>query len=135
MKLNPDCIRDVLLAIESMDNLDADLKIYHTNLANLAKSDFLSKYPIEDIAYTLLKLSEGGLVVVKPTYAGGRIFNFYVDDLTFPGHQYLEKIRNEDRWKKVKSIGGKVEDFSLSAIEKIAEGVTSAAIAKLFNQQ
>lgn len=98
----------------------------------IAKTDELSIYPKEEIAYTLLKLVEGGFIIAKPTYAGGKIFNFYISDLTFSGHQHLEKIRNINRWNKIKSVGSKIGDFSLEAIEKIAEGVTSAAISKYF---
>ncbi|MGW8114036.1 DUF2513 domain-containing protein [Caproicibacterium sp. NSD3] len=133
MELNPDCIRDVMLAIESMQNIDSELVMHHTNLSILAKSEKLEKYAKEDIAYTLLKLNEGKLINATPSYGGGKIFNFYVSDLTFDGHQYLDKIRDAERWKTVKSVGNKIGDFSLSAIEKIAEGVTSAAISKFFN--
>ncbi|MVB11625.1 hypothetical protein CAFE_23470 [Caprobacter fermentans] len=133
MELNPDCIRDIMLAIESMQSLDSELVICHTYLSKLAESERLAKYPKEDIAYTLLKLSEGKLINATPSYGGGKILNFYVSDLTFDGHQYLDKIRDAERWKTVKSVGNKIGDFSLSAIEKIAEGVTSAAISKLFS--
>lgn len=132
MKLDPDCIRDIMLVIESLKNLDSNLQIYHTDLTSIAKTDELSVYPKEEIAYTLLKLAEGGFIIAKPTYAGGKIFNFYISDLTFSGHQHLEKIRNINRWNKIKSVGSKIGDFSLEAIEKIAEGVTSAAISKYF---
>lgn len=135
MKLNPDCIRDVMLAIEIVQNVDHDLNLYHTDLTHIAQAESLSKYPEEDIAYTILMLTDGGLLTAKPTYADGKIYSLYVSGLTFAGHQYLEKIRNADRWVKVKSIGDKIGDYSLSAIEKIAEGVTSAALDKFLKQQ
>ncbi len=132
MRLNPDCIRDVLLAIEDVKFIDPDLKLRYTNLHILAETESLSGYPKEDIAYTLLKLSEGNLIIAKPTYADGKVYRLHIDGMTFSGHQYLDKIRDPERWKKVKTIGGKVGDFSLAAIGKIAEGITAAAIDKFF---
>ncbi|MBC3938549.1 hypothetical protein D4A47_06415 [Anaerotruncus massiliensis (ex Liu et al. 2021)] len=48
--------------------------------------------------------------------------------MTLSGHEFLESIRDDDRWKRIKSGLSAIRNFSLSAISSIAEGVTSAAI-------
>ena len=132
MKLNPDCIRDILLAIEAAEPQENTLVETPMYLITFIENDFTSKYDKSDIAYTLIKLEEAGLINSSHRrYDGGENISFLVSSLTFYGHEYLEKIRKEENWKTIKSIGSKVGDFSLSAIGKIAEGVTSAAIDKL----
>lgn len=130
MKLIPDCIRDVLLEVENFQFLQDDLSVHYMELENF--SILKNKYSNSEIAYTLLKLIEAKLIVGNAQYAGGHLFSINVSALTFNGHEYLEKIKSQGKWSKVKIIGSKVEDFSLSAIERIAEGVTSAAITKYF---
>ena len=130
MKLNPDCIRDTLLKIEDFPFLSDDLA-----LRRMEGKDFYSlneKYSTQDVVYTLIKLEEANLIKASIQFAGGKLFSLSISALTFPGHEYLSKIKDQEKWNKVKTIGSKVEDFSLSAIEKIAEGVTNAAIDKFF---
>lgn len=55
MKLNQDCIRDILLYLES--NLKLDKYMMHKELINN-----LTDYSKEDIEYSLLKLDEADFV-------------------------------------------------------------------------
>ncbi|HCW79596.1 MAG TPA: hypothetical protein DG942_00650 [Ruminococcaceae bacterium] len=134
MKLNPDCIRDILLAIESQVP-EGNHRIQDSmNIDAFLKNEYTRKYDEKEIIYVLLRLEEAGLINSShKLYSGGSVVHFWVSSLTFSGHQYLEKIRDDGHWKQIKTIGSKIGDFSLSAIEKIAEGVTSAAISRFFN--
>lgn len=134
MKLNPDCIRNILLAIEDQHAPKDNLLQPEMRIKDFELSPFTEQYSRQEIVYTLLKLEEADLINSTHRFSdGGEVCIFLVSSLTFNGHQYLEKIRNENNWKKIKTISSKVGDFSLLAIEKIAEGVTSAAISKLLN--
>lgn len=134
MELNPDCIRNVLLAVENQKTPEKYLLQPVMRLESFESNPFTSKYTRAEIAYTLLKLEEADLINSTHRFSdGGEVGFFTVSSLTFAGHQYLEKIRDDKRWKQVKAVSSKIGDFSLSAIEKIAEGVTSAAISKFFN--
>lgn len=119
-----------MLKIEDFSFLSDDLAVHR-----MSGKDFSSlneKYSTQEVVYTLLKLKEADLIKASIQFAEGKLFSLSVSTLTFPGHEYLSKIKDQGKWDKVKTIGSKVEDFSLSAIEKIAEGVTNAAIDKFF---
>lgn len=133
MRLNPDCVRDILLAIEAQVPEETSLIQEFMDIDDFSENEFTRKYDKKEIIYALLRLEEAGLINSgHKFYDAGEMAAFRVASLTFSGHQYLEKIRDNGRWRQVKSIGSKVGDFSLNAIEKIAEGVTSAAIDKFF---
>ena len=114
MKLDPDCIRDVLIATESLEfggGLTVD-KIH----------DQFPQYSEEDIEYTCLKLGEGGYIAI--TTVSTMRCNLdrvrLVTDLTFQGHEYLNNIRDNNVWKQTKSIAKKVGSFSLYILGKVA---------------
>ena len=125
MLLNPDCVRDVLLAVEGCEFEE------YLNLDKLSAK--LPEYSQEDLWYTCLKLEEGGylnLVTVDPMRSYRPGIKCIVD-LTFKGHEFLNSVRDSARWKKLKTIAGGIKDYSLSAIQAIAEGMTAAGIPML----
>lgn len=117
MKLNPDCVRDTLIAIESQP-IGSALQL--PDLCNL-----LPKYSEAEVFYTCKKLEEGRFINAKVKQSIGVLV---VDDLTYNGHEFLAKIRDEKHWGAVKKGLSAVRDFSLSAISSLAEGIASAVI-------
>lgn len=130
MKMNLDCLRAVLLAIENKPNLyvtergDACFKEIELRELYSAVIDF-SK---EDIAYSVYLLIDGGYIDASPRYGNNELKVCPITRMTLAGHELLEDLRDEKRWQRVKSIASAVRNYSLSAISSIAEGMTSAAI-------
>lgn len=120
--LNPDCVRNVLTTVENC-NFGEFL-----NLDSLR--DRLPQYSEEEIWYTCLKLIEGGFLdavtfrMLRMKYPGIKSIN----GLTFNGHEFLNEIRTETNWNKVKTISQKAGVFSLSFIADIAKQVAAEAI-------
>jgi len=57
---------------------------------------------------------------------------FYINRLTWKGHEFLDSIKSEEKWKKIKSIikeGGETLNFFL--VQKIAKAI-SLEETKLF---
>lgn len=129
MVLNPDCVRDVLLAIES-----AKLDEY-ISPGTLHRS--LPQYSEGEIEYTCLVLSDGDFIQVVLLQIPGREIPGVksITRLTFKGHEFIAKIRDPERWPKLRKAMAGVRDYSLSALNAIAEGATSAAINALFSVQ
>lgn len=125
MKLNKECIRDIMLAIES--------EPYGSHITKFTVKDnnFLSKYDVEEIIYTLHRLLEADYVNADIQYAADEVYTFYISSLTWNGHQFLDNIRDDGVWKKTKSIAGKFSSVSISLLSSIASGV----ITQLINQQ
>jgi hypothetical protein len=131
MKLNTDCVRALLLALEEVLQFDENLTYPHIRFARLSENSLLQEYSNEDIAYTTLKLIEADFIDAD-TIPGDNAFNALYSSITYEGHQFLEGIRKEENWKQTKSICGKVGNFALQSIMSVAEGVTTAAINKHF---
>ena len=121
MKLNTDCIRDILIAVESipygsiwtMDNIE----------------EVLPDYTSEELEYHLIKLHEAGyLDIVTLQLLGSPLQVARIKDLTYEGHQFLADIRSDTTWNKTKEIAKSVGSTSLHSIKEIATGVITSLI-------
>ena len=109
MKLITDCVRDTLLFLEQ--NLDGKHPISVQTI-----SDSLTKYSYEDIHYTCLKLDEASLIKTTKWIIGIRI----IEDITYDGHQFLNTIRNNNTWNKIKSFLSKTTVITIPIMQEIA---------------
>lgn len=120
MKLDFDCVRDILLECEKT-SLNQ-----HLLLGQLSSA--LPKYSEDEIAYNCLKLKEAGYISVV-TMAGGRDINIVkVKDITFQGHEFLNTIRSPKIMTHSKNIASKIGATSLQAFTQIASGVVLTLI-------
>lgn len=124
MRLNPDLTRKILLVVEQ----NTDLSHYSTQDDF---KDLLNEFSSAEIGYHLKQASDAGLIEGFKIYYSN---SYAINDLTPYGHQFLNDIRNEKNWNKTKKIANTVGNLSLNALSAIAEGVTQAAIKKMFNQ-
>ena len=121
MVLNPDCVRDVLLTVESCS--------FGQHLTLNALCGQLSEYTEEEVHYTCLKLKEGGYLnmvtfsVLRMPMPGIKQIN----NLTCQGREFLNSIREATNWGKVKAIAKKAGTFSLQSLGMIAQEVAKAA--------
>ena len=130
MELNKDCVRDVLLSCEEL--LKMDEEGYMNSLSHEELEQVLPNYKTEDIIYTVVKLKEAGFLDVKVTKASGNILvDVRINDITFTGHEFLNDIRDDNNWKKVKEIAKSVGAFSINMIAQIAVGVIQTNISAL----
>lgn len=131
MRLDPDCVRDLLLFIEDMDTyvLDEDNDLTLQGAFLEAISQKLPQYPETQLYYTLDKLEEGGLVNMTSQWGGDTLTSCHVSSLTYAGHEFLASIRDGGRWDVVKTGLSAVKNYSLTAIAAIAEGITSGAVS------
>ena len=129
MELNLDCMRDILLAVES---LGFDQALVFSDL-----SEKLTNYSDEELYYGCYNLYEAKLIDLSVFKIDGTIIprTHEILDITFSGHEFLSKIRDKNRWGMIKSGASAIRDYSLSAISAIAEGVTSAAISAYFARE
>lgn len=125
MKLNPDCVRDILIEVENVSTPTLVCTIDKDSL-----SDTLGKYSWLEIVYhinqcEMADLIYGVLVFESDGYAD-------ISDLTPYGHEFLANIRKDTNWNKTKTIAEKIGSFSLSALKDIASNVIATAISTQF---
>ena len=105
MKLNYDCIRDILLTIEEIPNRKDELI-----LANFKSYKKLSKYNEDEIQYNALKLLQEEYVTGLKISDNNTTTILFLTDLTWSGHPLLNDIRsetvfNQTKEKIIKSVG------------------------------
>lgn len=116
MRLNPDCMRDVLLVAE--ENLPLNGSLPMSDLLPL-----LPGYSEDEITYTCLKLNEANLLnIFKTPYPGGTFVND-IREITYNGHQFLENIRNQSTWETVKQKLSLLGSSSVPVIMSVASQV------------
>lgn len=125
MRLNPDCIRAVLVEMEKAD--------YMQQLQMQTIYDQLPKYSRSDIDYSVIKMHEAGLIdaVIKPI-KGNYPAILSLKDITYSGHQFLANIREDNIWNDVKGVAKKVGSSSVDAIMQIASNVIAELIKAQF---
>lgn len=125
MRLNNDCVRDLLLAIEENVGLKEYMSI---------DSLQLKSYSQDDLQYTALKLEEAGYINAKVSkYLDGSM-DIYIFSLTWNGYKFLDNIRDNNVWSKTKGIVSKFASVSLDVLEKVAAQVITNMISQQIGQ-
>lgn len=120
MKLNPDCLRDILIAIE--ENTSYKVKVYYPSEK---MEDLTKKYSDMQIRYHIVQASKANLI--EPIYIDD-YEKIYIDDLTPKGHEFLANIRSDTVWNKTKDVLSDIGTTSVTAIVQISCQVISALI-------
>lgn len=125
MKLNNDCVRDLMLLIEEEVGLNEYLSIRKIEFKN---------YTTEELIYTSKKLKEAGYInaEIEDYLDGGH--EAYIYSLTWQGHKFLDNIRDDGVWKTTKGIISKFSSVSISIIENVASQVITNLITQQMGQ-
>ena len=128
MKLNYDCIRDVLIYYE--DNLVMN---YHYNIPELSIRDVIgalsNKYDNTDVAYSIIQLIKSGYLDGRFSYNTPRKeVSGVVTDITWEGHELLNSIRPQTIWEVTKENATKLGVTSIRGVASLAKSVINAIV-------
>ena len=116
MRLNHECVRQIMLLIES----DIPYNHYLTK-SGLINNERLSSFTEEEILYAILRLNEAGFINCNIQPADGiPIYNLFLSGLTWSGHEFLDNIRDNKVWAFVKQIASKTTSASLPILAQLA---------------
>lgn len=127
MKLNPDCIRDVLLYLEENLKVKDCQKFSEITLSQL--QDALSQYQPEDVFYSVYNLHE--IHFIDGRFSDINDMKMYfceINNITWNGHQFLNTIRPKTVWEATKQGASKLGIMSMHALSTIAMKITEAVI-------
>ena len=119
MKLNYDCVRDVLLAVEKSKTIDEELNLNPLAVETIFEQ--LPKYEDSEILYTIEKLKEAGYINAALHFAAGHFIDGTVSSITYSGHEYLDNIREPEVWRKVKAMLKNAGATTLPLISQAAQ--------------
>ncbi len=112
MKLNPNCIRAILLTVEEKCSFDYPWEYVKDEF----DSKYLAGFSHDEIIYHIRQCSLSSLISGVHYYDSGD--SILISDLTPSGHEFLANTRNETIWKKVIS---KASTASLPILLEIAK--------------
>lgn len=126
MVLNPDCMRDCMLTLESKLPVTIGQTVLFNGIdaTSLAYYEELSKHSHDEIVYAVYQLADAKLVKtnVFPPQNHPRD-RFIVETITFDGHEYLDKIREPKVWNATKKALKGVAGFSVDLVSSVASKV------------
>lgn len=117
MRRENDLIRTLMLHLENAD------RVVNT-------SHSVDGYTTEQVSYHLAQIIDSGLAVGSVRYSIGNDdptipSGVMVQRLTPAGHDFIESIRNDTVWKKVKSKSAEVGgDISISLLKELGAKFT-----------
>ncbi|CEQ14820.1 DUF2513 domain-containing protein [Paraclostridium sordellii] len=124
MRLNPDCVRDILLTVEENTGFNLDMSYPSENIFPR-----LISYSPEEVLYHIKQCEASYLITKVHWFLGGSCL---ISDLTPDGHKFLADIRSDTNWSKTKEISKNIGTSSLDAIKQIATGVITELIKSQF---
>lgn len=126
MNRDMELVRLILLKIEE--------EYRSTTIYNLK----ISGYDMETVAYHCKILKEAGLISdYVAQYADNSLWRFGIGSLTWEGHDFLDKIRDNSQWKKVKDVIAQkglplvietIKTISAAFLTATAEGIANSII-------
>lgn len=133
MVLNYECVRDVLLYLESVPYVITDESgdVAYTGVWFRSICEALPKYTSNTLYYALTNLEQAEYLDVSEQWGSDVLAACVVNYITYAGHEFLEKIRADTTWSKTLAVAGKVGNFGLNMLAKISEGIATAYINTL----
>lgn len=126
MKLNPDCIRDILLSVEEVTEFNRGFEY----VLDDQDHERLVGYSGKEVMYHIRQCDMAGLLVdVEFTFGGEMVM---VDDLSPAGHEFLANTRKSAIWEGVKGVAGEIGANSLTSLAEIAKQAVFALIKQHF---
>jgi hypothetical protein len=124
MKRDADLVRALLLRIESWDIPPGG------RMSNLRATDpeiQIEGYAANQIDYHLEQLIDAKLV-------DGEYSNmerlFYITKLTWPGHDFLDSVRDPEIWRETKEGAKQAGGFTIELLGDLAKGLIKTQIEK-----
>ncbi len=113
MERNWDLVRKILVKLEGLSTLQS----------RLDPSD-VEGYDKEFVSYHMHLMDQAGLIKAKCTSGSSPSLHCVALSLTWEGHEFLDKVRNDTIWNTVKGIArDKGLDLSFDVIKMAAKSV------------
>lgn len=124
MRLNPDCVRDILFTVE--ENTGHGIYMNYPSEEDGAYTR-LNSYSEDEVMYHINQCELSGLITKVDWFMGDSCLIY---DLAPQGHEFLANIRSDTNWSKTKETASKVGSFSLNVLSQIAVNVVNSLINK-----
>ena len=112
MELNKDCVRDILLKCEELLQMNDDGTMNVLQSGDL--KEVLPDYDLSVIKYSVLKMDEADLINARIiSFDDSIVGEFLIFDITYFGHEFIEQIKDDNNWNKVKDVAKKSQKIGI----------------------
>lgn len=127
MKINYDCIRELLIVLEENLIFSEELEYPHLNFCKVCQ--LLPDFSKQDIVYSTMMLEQGDYINARIMGGDNRVIECIYTSVTFTGHQLLENIKNDNVWNKTKEVSKSIGSSSIEVITSIANNILTSLIS------
>lgn len=133
MTINYDCLRAVMLSLENRLTLNEKLRRVSVEIYDIAEYEELkSDYSAKDIVYSVHMLIDAGFLQTEHSTIPEKYQQAApppkILTITYKGHEFIEHMKNDNVWNKVKNTAKEISVFSLSALMEIAATIVTEMI-------
>lgn len=122
MRLDMDCVRNVLLALEKLTNVDENH--LHQRITTEDVFTEVPNFDEKEIYHTLYTLYQANYIEAdKIDFCGGS--DLIIEAITWPGYELLNNLRSEQIWKSVKQKIQPLGTVSINVLSQLATKVVS----------
>ena len=115
MKRDLDLIREIMLVLE--DKMEYGKNFQSTHLIEVMQDKTLS---VEKLAYHLGLLVESDFLKAKEyKYLSGEPTNYLINTITSQGQDFIDTIREDTTWNKIKEKASSIGGFTLPLLVDI----------------
>lgn len=126
MQLKPDCVRAILLWLESNQKIDLLGNVETITTLDLAQH--IDSFSAEEVLYAAKQMINNEFLEARLIQVNGAQV-YQVIDITPKAHEFLENIRLDTNWNKTKEKAKSVGSFALTMLEKISASVIAAGMS------
>ena len=123
MKLDHECVRDLLLFLEANSPAN-NIPLSVSYISNQLEQ----KYTKEVVFYTLHMLNDGKLITYFEPMGWD---DAQVGGISWIGHEYLDNIRDKSAWDKLKESG--LDSMSLDVAKDLAKEIVVSIVKNKFH--
>ncbi|NPC90989.1 DUF2513 domain-containing protein [Bacillus sp. WMMC1349] len=116
MKLDHDCVREILLELEEKLTLNDQL-----NTSEVRELQTVQKFGEETSFYAILKLIDANFIEGKAIRSDDSLSGLILGHLTWDGHVFLDNIRETSIWEATKEKTKGLASISVSLMAGIAQ--------------
>lgn len=121
MKLDINCVRDVLLYLEENSTYENTIQLNDLHQT-------LSDYDDDIITYAVDKLAEANYINAKrAAFLDGSV-EFLIFSISYEGHKFLDNVRDDNVWETTKKKINKVSSVSLDILSQVASSVITSLL-------
>ncbi|EJO5346391.1 DUF2513 domain-containing protein [Clostridium botulinum] len=118
MKLNPDCVRDIMLNLEENLIIDKDGDIEQLTVEEICSFKQLSSYQSNEIIHIIKILYDSSMLKPGKKYISDTCNR--VADITPQGYEFIDSIKSKNKWNKLKSYTKPLGELTIKALFDLA---------------